>query len=222
MDNALRFVIEDRELPAILVGDATMFHDMFRSAYGTKEIGDWFLAYLSARRGFDKFNRIVVTPSAVLKEATDALERLRKSGEHGIPAQSELLTALASSVEAVTTNPTVSPKYAPLYVAKMRWDLGVLPFVITSCSHDTMKERVQSAGLEMGIEGFTPVMSSRRLERGTWFIHAKLESAFQVLATLDPLFSDVSAVVGPPPSPAVSSSEAPAPAPRSRERPAHR
>lgn len=177
-----------------LVGDRTLFHDMFRKTHEDVDADSarWLLAYLTWRNALNPTDVILVTARSILREVELAFRNI----EYQLP---RVLAATYSFVRQVDLPDTVPSKHAAIYVAKLLSDQGGVPLLATSVQIDKMVERIHEAGLELQVEGFTERMSELRVKRGAWCIPAGPVPLTYFLSIYDPMYQEIVPSLGIPP-----------------------
>jgi len=175
-----------------LVGDRSLFHDMFRTTYEGTESARWLLAYLTWRNALNPTDVVLVTARSILREVARAFENI----EYQLP---RILAATYSFTRQIDLPETVASKYAALYVAKILSDQAIAPLVVTSVSREKMIERIHESGLDLRVEGFTDKMSDLRVLQGSWCFPVDSAFAIAILATYDPMYKEIVPGLGLPP-----------------------
>ena len=179
-----------------LIADRSLFHDMFRS-YGGTEPAEWFWAYVTVRRGLDP-TPVVLAANATMSRLEQEFAAISHTGnsDHNLPT---LLKATRSYIRTVDLPANISAKDAAIYLSMVQYDLGSVPVLISSIGHDKLLEKAHSAGMDMHLDGFTPAMSRRRLEKGRWFLPIDASGVDEILALTDSFYSQVVDRIGPTP-----------------------
>lgn len=183
---------EERTYPARLVLDKSFFHDAFRTDYAENKTAKWLFPYLINRRALDKSRQVCVTASIIL----DRFAREFKTFPN-IPSQTILAIRSITSVRPMPDD--VEINYAPVYLAKMLYDSEIIPIVVSSVKLEKWRDRAQKAGITLGLEEFTELMSERRVMENLWFAPISSANCVKLLNSIDPLFREVVELTGEPP-----------------------
>jgi hypothetical protein len=161
---------------------------MFRTTYDSPSQvhARWLLAYLTWRGAICPRDLIVQTATSVIRDVRSAIP--------------QPVAALDTFVVSTELPDTVTAKHAVVYVSKILSDQGILPIIVTAVSQEKMVERIHEAMVDMKVEGYTTVMSDRRVLTKAACVPVSTGSACLLLAALDARFKDIVPNVGMPPA----------------------
>lgn len=143
-DSPLRFLI-----------DHTFFHDVFRSDYPHGDEAIWLLFYTYIRYTLIPNEKIIIVPNVILGKIQFELPTY-----HGIPHS--IILAISIIMEIFPTEVT-DPVLSMINVADRLLSKDIRPIIVSSVNEEKWLGHIQSWGAEIGLEGFTNVMSDKRI-----------------------------------------------------------
>ena len=143
-DTPLRFLI-----------DHTFFHDIFRSDYPHGDEAIWLLFYTYIRYTLIPNEKIIIVPNVIFKKI-----QFEFPIYHGI--SHSLILAISRIMEQFPIEVT-DPILSMINVADRLLSKDIRPIIVSSVKVEKWLDHIQKWCVEIGLEGFTTVMSDKRI-----------------------------------------------------------
>lgn len=147
------FAFNDRPLRFLI--DHTFFNDYFRTDYPHNDVAKWLFHYTYYRNTFIPNEKIIIVPNVIFDKIQFEFPIYHGIGHTVIQSLLKIIDIFSIEV----TNPDLSM----INVANRLLSKDIIPIIISSIKKKKWLDHIQKWGIEIGLEGFTDVMSDKRI-----------------------------------------------------------
>ncbi len=143
------------DIPILFLIDHTFFNDYFRTDYLHSDVADWLFHYTYYRNTFIPNEKIIIVPNIIFDKIQFEFPIYHGIGHSVI----QILRKVIKIVPIEVTDPDLSM----INVANRLLSKDNIPIIVSSVNEEKWIGHIQRWGIEIGLEGFTDVMSDRRI-----------------------------------------------------------
>ncbi len=148
------FAVDD--IPLRFLIDHTIFHDYFRTTdYPHSDVADWLFHYIHYRNSSVPNEKIIIVPKVIFDKVQFEFPIYR-----GIAHS--VIQSLRKIIELFPIDDT-DPDLSVINVAKRLLSKDIVPIIVSSVNEEKWLGRIQRWGVNIGLEGFTEIMSDNRI-----------------------------------------------------------
>lgn len=147
------FAIDD--IPIRFLIDHTFFHDYFRTDYPHSDVVNWLYHYIYYRYTLVPNEKIIIVPKIIFDKIQFEFPVYRSIAHSFIQFLCKIIKLFPIEV--------IDPDSSMINVAVRLLSKDIIPIIVSSVNEEKWLGHIQRWGLEIGLEGFTNVMSDRRI-----------------------------------------------------------
>lgn len=143
------------DIPIRFLIDHTFFHDYFRTDYPHNDVVDWLFHYTYYRNTFIPNEKIIIVPKIIFDKV-----QFEFPIYHGIVHS--VIQSLCKIIDLFPIEVT-DHDLSMINVAVRLLSKDIIPIIVSSVNKEKWLDHIQRWGIKIGLEGFTDVMSDRRI-----------------------------------------------------------
>ena len=143
------------DIPLRFLIDHTFFHDIFGD-YPHSDKAKWLRFYTYIRYTQNRSEKIIIVPKVIFDKVQFEFPIYRGISHKVIQSIRRIMEIIP--MEGINSDLSI------IYVASWLLSRDTIPIIISSVSEGKWLDRIKKLGVEIKFEGFTKVMSDRRIQ----------------------------------------------------------
>lgn len=143
------------DIPLLFLIDHTLFHDYFRTNYPHNDVADWLFRYTHYRNALVPSEKIIIVPKVIFDKVQFEFPIYHNIVPSVIQALCEVIKLFPIEI--------TDPNSSIVNVVDRLLSKDTIPIIVSSVNEDKWLDQFQKWGLKIGLEGFTEVMSDKRI-----------------------------------------------------------
>jgi len=144
------------DIPLLFLIDHTLFHDVFRPVdYPHGDVADWLFLYAYFRYTLIPNEKIIIIPNVIFDKIQFDFPNYRGIAHSVIQSFRKIIKVFSIEV--------TDPDLSMINVANRLLSKDIIPIIVSSVNKEKWLALNQKWGIKIGLEGFTKVMSDKRI-----------------------------------------------------------